>query len=304
MPATETAPPGRTRIALAFLAVYVIWGSTYLAIRFAVESMPPFLMAGVRHLVSGAVLLAWIARKRPPRPTSRQVRNVAIVGLLLLLGGNGLVSWAEQWVPSGLAALLVATVPLWMAVLGGTVERERRPGPWGVLGIVLGFAGVGLLVEPRGELASDPRTLAGALGVLAAAFLWASGSLFSRRADLPADRVVSTGLQMVIGAAGLLAVGLASGEAARVDVAAITSRSALALLYLIFLGSLVGYSAYVWLLRVVAPAKVATYAYVNPAVAVLLGVTLGGEALGARTVIATAVIVGAVIMITTERARR
>ena len=295
--------PGTIRLVLAFLAVYVIWGSTYLAIRFGVESMPPFLMAGTRHLVPGLVLLAWARRRGAPPPSRRELRDAAIVGLLLLLGGNGLVTWAEQWVPSGLTALLVASVPLWMGLLGGMVEPAARPGARGILGIVLGFAGVGILVEPRGELAGDPRTLVGAAGVLAAALLWATGSLYSRRGHLPRDPILSTGLQMLAGSAGLAAAGTVAGEWARVDPAAVTTRSLLALLYLIVFGSIVAFTAYVWLLRTVAPAKVATYAYVNPAVAVLLGVTLGGEALGARTVVATVVIIAAVVMITTERSR-
>jgi drug/metabolite transporter (DMT)-like permease len=300
----EPRTPGTFAVVLAFAAVYLIWGSTYLAIRFAVESMPPFLMAGARHLVPGLVLVAWAGRRRPPRPTPRQIRDTAVVGLLLLLGGNGLVTWAEQWVPSGLTALLVASVPLWMGLMSGLVEPASRPRARGIAGLVLGFAGVGLLVEPRGELAADARTLAGALGVLAAAFLWAAGSLWSRRADLPRDPLLATGIEMLAGSAGLALVGTALGEWPRVDPGAVTTRSALSLLYLATFGSIVGFSAYVWLLQVAAPAKVATYAYVNPVVAVVLGVTLGGEALGARTVAAAAVIVAAVVMITSERTRR
>lgn len=296
--------PGTTRIVIAFLAIYVIWGSTYLAIRFAVETLPPFLMAGVRHCVAGVILLAWVARKGRVRPTAEQWRDAAIVGLLLLLGGNGLVTWSEQWVPSGLTALLVATVPLWMALLGGVLEPATRPHALGYAGIVLGLAGVALLVEPRGELAATPRTLAGAVGVLGAALLWATGSLYSRRAKLPKDRLLSTGMQMLAGSAGLLLTGLLSGEAARVHLDAVTLKSALALLYLIGFGSIIGFTAYVWLLQVVTPSKVATYAYVNPVVAVLLGVTLGGETLGPRTILATAIIVASVVTITSESRMR
>ncbi len=299
--AIDTTHPSRFRIAAAFLAVYVIWGSTYLAIRFAVETLPPLLMAGVRHFVSGVILVAWVARSRAIRPTREQYRDAAIVGLLLLLGGNGLVTWAEQWVPSGLTALLVATVPLWMALLNGVIDPATRPHARGWAGIALGLGGVALLVEPRGELAADARTLAGAFGVICAALLWATGSVYSRRAKLPRDRLLSTGMQMLSGALGLALAGLLAGEAARVHVDAVSMRSFLALLYLIVFGSIVGFTAYVWLLQVVSPSKVATYAFVNPAVAVLLGVTLGGETLAPRTLVATAIIVASVVAITTER---
>lgn len=297
----DATRPSNLKIATAFLAIYLIWGSTYLAIRFAVETLPPLLMAGVRHLVSGVLLVAWVARTRRIRPTREQYRDAAIVGLLLLLGGNGLVTWAEQWVPSGLAALLVATVPLWMALLNGVIDPATRPHARGWAGIALGLCGVALLVEPRGELAANAHTLAGAFGLLCAALLWAAGSLYSRRAKLPRDRLLSTGMQMLAGALGLVLAGLLAGEASRVHLEAVSLRSFLSLLYLIFFGSIVGFTAYVWLLQVVSPSKVATYAFVNPAVAVFLGVTLGGETLAPRTLLATAIIVASVVTITSER---
>lgn len=291
----------RLPLVLAFLAVYIIWGSTYLAIRFGVESMPPFLMAAVRHTIPGLLLILWSSRRRPFRPTRRQWRDTAIVGLLLLLGGNGLVTWAEQWVPSALTALLLASIPLWMWLFSRMVSRESRPGARGLAGLILGFAGVGLLVEPRGELAADAQTLAGTVGLLVAAVSWAAGSLYSRRADLPKDVSLSTGLQMLAGGLSLFVVGTAAGEWARVDVGGVTTRSFLSLIYLIVFGSIVAFSAYVWLLQVAAPAKVATYAYVNPVVAVFLGWALGGETVSVRTLVASAVIVASVVMITAER---
>lgn len=293
---------GRLPLVLAFLAVYIIWGSTYLAIRFGVASMPPFLMAGVRHFVPGLILFAWARARGAPAPTRTEWRSAAVVGLFLLLGANGLVTWAEQWVPSGLTALLLATMPLCMGVLGGLVEAENRPGRRGIAGILLGLAGVAILVEPRGELASDVRVLIGALGILAAAFLWSTGSLLSRRLPLPKNGALATGMQMIAGGVGCLVVGLAAGESARVDVAAVTMRSFVSLLYLIVFGSLVAFSAFTWLLRVAPPAKVATYAYVNPVVAVFLGWALAGETVSARTLIASAVIIVSVVMITAERA--
>jgi drug/metabolite transporter (DMT)-like permease len=224
------------------------------------------------------------------------------VGLFLLLGANGLVTWAEQWVPSGLTALLLATMPLCMAILGGLVEPESRPRRRGVAGILLGFAGVAILVEPRGELATDMHVLLGALGILAGAFLWSTGSLLSRRVPLPKNGSLATGMQMIGGGVGCLVVGMVAGEWARVDVGAVTTRSLVSLVYLIVFGSLVAFSAFTWLLRNAPPAKVATYAYVNPLVAVFLGWALAGETVSARTLVASAVIIASVVMITSERA--
>jgi drug/metabolite transporter (DMT)-like permease len=294
----------RLTLVAAFLAVYVIWGSTYLAIRFGVETMPPFLMAAVRFVVPGALLVAWRRARGAAAPTATQWRSAAIVGSLLLLGGNGLVTWAEQWVPSGLAALLVASVPLWMGVMNWLIEPTARPRARGIAGLFLGFAGVGVLVDPRGDLAGDTQLFVGALAIVAASALWAAGSLYSRRADLPKDPMLSTGLQMLCGAAALCVVGTVSGEWARLDLGAVSTKSALALLYLIVFGSIVAFTAYVWLLRATTPAKVSTYAYVNPVVAVLLGWALAAEPMTARTIVAAAIIVGSVVMITTDAAPR
>jgi drug/metabolite transporter (DMT)-like permease len=261
-------------------------------------------MAGVRHLIPGLLLFTWRISRGAAPPTPAQWRSAAAVGLLLLLGGNGLVSWAEQWVPSGLTALLVATTPLWMGTLSGMVEPAGRPGRWGKAGVVLGFLGVAVLVGPRSELTANAPTLLGAFGVVAAAFLWAAGSLLSRRVELPKDAFLSTGMQMIAGAGGLLLVGTLGGEWPRVHVEAFTTRSLAAFAYLIVFGSILGFTAYVWLLKNVAPAKVATYAYVNPVVAVFLGWALGGETVSPRTLLAAAIIVVSVMMITSESARR
>jgi drug/metabolite transporter (DMT)-like permease len=300
-----TAPnsPGTLRLVLAFLAVYIIWGSTYLAIRFGVESLPPFLMAATRHVIPGLILFGWRRARGVPAPTAAQWQGALLVGLLLLLGGNGLVTWAEQWVPSGLTALLIASVPLFMGLLSGMVEPASRPRARGIAGIVLGFAGVAVLVEPHGELAASRPVLLGAAGILAGSFLWATGSLFSRKATMPKDPFLATSVQMLGGAVGCLVAGTLSGEWSRVDLAAVSARSAFSLLYLVLFGSIVAFSAYVWLLQVAAPAKVATYAYVNPVVAVFLGWTLGGEAVSSRTLLASVIIIASVVMITTERNR-
>lgn len=303
----QTSPPSapsRTSLVGGFLAVYIIWGSTYLAIRFGVESMPPFLMAAVRYVVPGALMYAWMRRRGAPAPTGRQWRNAAVVGALMLLGGNGIVTWAEQWVPSGLTALIIASVPLWMGLMNWMVEPASRPRARGITGIFLGFAGVAILVKPGGDLAGDPRTVGAALAIVLASGLWAAGSLVARKADSPPSPFLATAMQMLTGAGALAITGTLSGEWGRLDLAAVTVKSALALFYLMTFGSIVALSAYVWLLQVTTPAKVSTYAYVNPVVAVLLGWALAAESVSGRTLTAAAIIILAVVLITTERARR
>jgi drug/metabolite transporter (DMT)-like permease len=291
--------PSRLSIAAAFAAVYLVWGSTYLAIRFAIETLPPFLMAGVRFLTAGAILYLWARWRGAPAPEPRHWRPAAIVGGFLLLGGNGGVVWAEQRVASGLAALLVATVPLWIVLFSALGPGGRRPGARVLVGVALGLVGMALLVGP-GEIAGGPGAdPLGAAVLVLASVSWAIGSLYSRRAPLPSSPLVATAMEMLAGGALLVLAGLASGEAARLDLAAASPRSLLAFGYLVALGSLVGFTAYVWLLRVAAPARVATYAYVNPVVAVLLGWALAGEPLTPRILVAAAVIVAAVVAITT-----
>lgn len=284
----------------ALWAVYIVWGSTYLAIRYVVETMPPFLSAGARFLVAGGVLYAWAIRRgdrRGDRPTLRQWRSAAIIGGALLLGGNGMVQWAEQTVPSGIAALLIATVPLWMAVIGGVVLRERTT--WReVLGIVVGFGGVALLVGPVGGAGFDPLGIA---AILFASLSWASGSLYARRADLPGRPLVGIAMEMIAGGAILAAVGLAVGEAGTLDPGSFSPASWAGLAYLTVVGSLVGFAAYAWLLRVARTSLVATYAYVNPVIAVLLGWAIASEQVTPRTLLAGLVIVGAVALIVSAR---
>lgn len=291
--------PKDAAIWAALAAVYIIWGSTYLAIRFAVATLPPFLMAGTRFLVAGAILYAWRRSLGFARPTGRQWRAAFVVGGLMLLGGNGGVVWAEQYVESGTAALIVATVPFWMVLLdwlrpGGSPPRA---GVWA--GILVGLGGVTLLL---GSPDAGSRYVAGWAVLVLASIAWSAGSIYSRGASLPAP-LLATGMQMLAGGALLLLAGLLAGEAGRVDPATVSARSILALVYLIVFGSLLGYSAYVWLLRVATPALASTYAYVNPAVAVFLGWLLAGERLTGRILLASAVIVGAVALITRGRRR-
>jgi drug/metabolite transporter (DMT)-like permease len=296
-----TPRPPALQLVAAFGAIYVIWGSTYLAIRIAIESIPPFLMAGVRFLIAGALLLAWARARRLPRPGGPEWRAGFLIGGLLLLGGNGGVSWAELRVPSGPAALIVALVPLWVVLLqaGGIGGVRRRPQPSMLIGLALGITGFLLLVGPdrlvgRGRL--DPI---GAGALVLATLSWSIGTVRSRTAGLPSSTVVATAIQMIGGGTLLLLAATLTGELSHVRPAAVTMRSILALAYLIFLGGIVAYSAYVWLLRVAPATQVATYAWVNPIVAVLLGWALGGEPLTLRTVLASIVIVAGVVVVNT-----
>jgi drug/metabolite transporter (DMT)-like permease len=294
--------PTRGRVALAFAAVYVLWGSTYLAIRFGVETIPPFLMAGTRHLVAGLLLYIWMRSRGTPRPSATHWKSAAIIGGLMLLGGNGLVTWAEQRVPSGLAALIVASVPIWMAVLEG-LEKRARPGGAVIAGLLLGLAGIALLVAPGRFAGNGHVDPIGALALLAAALCWSFGSLYSRRVPLPASTFTATAMEMIAGGTWLWVAGLLFGEGSRLHLSAISMRSAVSLAYLILFGSLIGFTAYVWLLKATTTARVSTYAYVNPIVAVALGALFAGEVITARVAIAALVIVGSVALIITSRSK-
>ncbi len=289
------------KLAIAFACVYVIWGSTYLAIRFAVETLPPLWMAGSRFLIAGALLYAWVSwRGRARRPTRAQWKASALLGGLFFLGGNGGVCWAEQRVPSGLTALLVATVPFWMVVLDWARRNGVGPSRRSVLGLVLGFLGVALLLGSGSGGRVDP---AGAAILLVATLSWAAGSIHSRYAPHPSNHLQSTAMQMVAGGILLLVAGVLRGEWAALDAAKLSLRSIASLAYLILFGSLVGFSAYNWLLQATTPARVSTYAFVNPIVAVFLGWALAGEAITPRTILAGTVIVLAVSLIIGNRAR-
>ena len=285
------------RVLLAFAAVYLIWGSTYLAIRYAIETLPPFLMAGGRYVTSGAVLFGWAWWRNRAAPTRANWRAAIIIGAALLLVGNGGVVWAEQRIPSGLAALLVAIEPLWVVMI--TWARGTRPRGRTILGLAIGFAGLFLLISPGKVLGGGAVDQLGALVVVVAALSWAAGSVYAQRAPLPASPLLGTGMQMLAGGVLLTLLGTLAGEWTRLNLGATSLRSWLALLYLIVFGAIIAFTAYAWLVRNVEPAKVATYAYVNPVVAVLLGWALAGEPLSLRTGVAAAVIVGAVAFITT-----
>jgi drug/metabolite transporter (DMT)-like permease len=293
-----TNEQSRVRLILAFAAVYVVWGSTYLFIRFAVETLPPFLMAGARFAVAGAILYAWAKLRGAPTPKRAEVRGAAIAGLFLLLGGNGAVVWAEQRVPSGVTALLVATVPVWMVLLDWLRPGGVRPRAGVFAGLALGLVGLGLLVG-RSTLSTDGggTDFVGAAVLVVGSILWATGSLYVRHSRHPSSALVTNAVQMLGGGVALLATGVLVGEVGRLDLGAASTRSLLSLLYLVIAGSLIGFTAYTYLLRVSTPAKVSTYAYVNPVVAVFLGWAFAGEAITGRTLVAAAVILAGVAMI-------
>lgn len=296
--------PGRAKVVAAFAAVYIIWGSTYLAILYAIETLPPFLMAAARFLIAGGLLYAWSVSRAPRAPTREEWRAAFVIGGLLLLGGNGAVVWAEQMVPSGVAALLVAITPCWMVLLDWLWHGSARPGMRTVAGLLLGFGGIGLLIGPSAIVGAGSVHPVGALVLMLGSISWATGSIYSKRAPSAPGALLFTGMQMLMGGLLLTGAGVLTGELGRIDPAGVSLKSLLAVVYLIVFGAIIGYSAYVWLLRVSTPARVSTYAYVNPVVAVLLGWALAGEALSARMGIAAAIIITGVALITLEEQSR
>lgn len=294
--------PSVALIVASMAAIYLIWGSTYLGIKLGLEGLPPFLLGAIRFAIAGGLMLAWASLRgvlREPRPTARNWMAATLSGGLMLVGGNGAVTWAEQHIASGLAALLVATVPLWMALLE-RVAFGRRLGRRAVAGLLLGFVGVGVLVSPSGDVGAPFAAIVIIVGALA----WAGGSLYSREADLPAHPLVATAMQMVTAAGLFLVLATVGGELGRFDPAAVTGRSLAAVAYLALFGSIVAFSAYTWLLRQVPSSVVATYAYANPVVAVGLGWLVLAETLSGRTLTAAAVIIVAVALIVGRGRRR
>jgi drug/metabolite transporter (DMT)-like permease len=301
----STADGGvRARVIGAFAAVYVVWGSTYLAIRYAVATMPPFLMVGSRFAISGAILYAWARLRGVAKPTAAEWRTAAITGFLLICIGNGSVAWAERRVPSGLAALLVAVVPLWMVLLDWIRPGGVRPRAAVVAGVIVGLVGLAVLVGRDSMTGHGGVDALGAGVLVAASMSWAIGSVYNRHGARPDSAAMSTALQMLGGSVSLLALGFALGETSGVHIASITLASWIGWVYLVTFGALLGFTAYVYLLRHVSAAKASTYAYVNPVVAVILGWAVAGEAVTSRTVVAAAIILGGVAMITIARGRR
>jgi len=292
--------PSRTArplaVAVALVTVYILWGSTYLGIRFASESIPAMLMGFTRFVIAGVLLVGWglLRRRRgEPLPSLREWRSTAIVGAALLGAGNGGVIWAEQHVPSGIAAIVVALVPLHMAWLDRVVYKQPAS-RWTWAGIAAGFVGLLVLVQPSGGSHID---MAGVGVLLVGSFCWAAGSLYARTAPLPRSVALGSGMEMLAGGVLLGIVGLIGGEAGRLHLTAVTGKSLLSVGYLIVFGSLLGFSAYAWLIRNARTSLVSTYAYVNPVVAVLLGAAFASEPITLRTLVAGAVILSGVAMI-------
>ena len=299
-----SARASRTQILAAFASIYLVWGSTYLAIRYAVQTIPPFIMGGLRFVVSGALLYVWARYRGAPKPSKLHWRNAIIAGGLLLLGGNGAVVWAEQFVPSGLTALLVSILPFWLVIIEWVRPPRRRPHSAVLVGLIIGFIGIVVLVGPANIGGRGDVRPIGAVVLILGSLSWAIGSFFSRDADLPQSGLLTTGMEMLGGGTLMLIVGALSGELSHFDVRNISGPSAIGLIYLITFGSLLGFTSYIWLLDKVSPARLGTYAYVNPIVAVILGWAIASERLSLRTAVAAAIVICAVALITTARSSR
>lgn len=302
----RTTAAGRKLLVLiaAFFAVYVFWGSTYLAIKYAIETLPPFLMAGSRFLFAGSILFLWARLSKDyETPTLAHWRTSLIVGTLLLLLGNGGVVLAQHFIPSSLAALLVATEPLWIVVLSWLWLKQGRPNWKVTLGLLLGFAGVWMLISGRattGVESGGTGQWIGIIAVILGAFSWAAGSIYGLRASVPKSSLLTAGMQMIAGSISLLLVGIIRGEWSTFEPSAVSSSSLFGLAYLIIFGSLVGFTAYSWLLKNARPSMVATYAYVNPVIAVLLGWLIAGESMTGQMLIGAGIVVGSVVLITSQ----
>ena len=288
--------PSTLALVSAYAAVYVLWGSTYLGIRFSMETLPPFFTQGVRFFLAGVLLYAWARARNEPAPTRREWGGAAITGACLFVGGSGGLVWAEHYIPSGVAALVVATEPMSFVLLEA-MRRRRRPHGVVLAGLALGTAGLLVLVGPGTFFGGERFHLGACLVLVAGTFAWAWGSLFSRGSRLPSSPLMATAATLLTGGGLLALVGVVAGELGRFDPSAVSAKSIVATIYLFIFGSIVGFSAYLWLLRVSTASRVSTYAYVNPIVAVILGWALAGESLSGRVLIAAAIIVGAVALI-------
>jgi drug/metabolite transporter (DMT)-like permease len=300
------AAPKRTLVIIAFGALYVIWGSTYLGIRFSIETIPPFLMAGTRFILAGAIMYAIAWSQGIGKSSWANWRTSLIIGACLLLGGNGGVTISEQYIDSGLAALIVAIVPIYIALLGWATGMAPRPTPIIWMGLAGGFVGVGILFGPGLHLHSTGgrNPVIGISILLFTSFVWSAGSLYSRATKHAPSPFLTAAQQMICGGFLLLIAGIITGELPRFHPGSVSALSLGAFIYLVLIGAVVGYTAYIWLLRHCDPAKVATYAYVNPIVAVVLGTMFAGEAVTARMVVAAVLIIGSVALIITAQQLR
>ncbi|WP_146153476.1 EamA family transporter [Adhaeribacter arboris] len=299
-----TVPPSRLKIYLAFAAIYLIWGSTFLGIRFTIETMPPLLMSGARFLLAGLILYTFARLQSVPNPSLKQSKTSAIIGIFLVVFGNGGVAWAEQAVPSSMAALLIATVPLWITLLGYLFFGKPKPGIKTVLGLILGLVGVLTLIGPDNLMGQGKIDVFSMLVIIISTVSWAFGSLYAARGKNVAAPLMSTAIQMITGGLLQLVIGAFLGEYNALNFAAFSGKSILAFCYLVVFGSLIGFSSYSWLIRVAPPSRVATYAYVNPLVAVLLGWLFANEAVTFQMLLAALFILPAVILILQANAKK
>ena len=299
----EASASHRGRIVAAYLAIYLIWGSAFLAVSFAIETLPPLMMAGVRFLLAGGSLYLWARRRGAVRPLPVNWTSAVVVGAALILLGTGGTVWAQQRVPSGITAMLATTVPLWIVLLDWLRPGGTRPAGRVIAGLLAGFAGIVLLTGPSAVTGGMHIDRLGAAILLLASFAWAAGSLYARSARLSDSPLLATAMQLLTGGALLMIAGAAMGEWQRLDLSGVSTASLIAVVFLT-VGSLVAYTAYNWLLTVEPPARISTYAYVNPVVAVLLGWLFAGELLGAPTVLALGVILGGVVAINFPQIRK
>jgi drug/metabolite transporter (DMT)-like permease len=304
MSAAPKQQPGKTAFIVAFAAIYIIWGSTYLGIRIAVETIPPFLLGAARFIIAGAVLMLLVRGRGAPKPTARQWLDNAIIGTFLLLGGNGLVSLAEQSLDSGFTALVIGIQPVFMVLTEWAWRGGQRPTSVTFAGLLLGFVGLAWLASPWESTTTSSINLPAVAVVLLSCSFWTVGSIWSRHVKNPAPPFLASAMQMLCGSVALFIGGVAHGDLAVLNVSAISRGSFWAFIYLALVGSLVGFSTFVWLMKHSTPARVSTYAYVNPIVAVFLGWLILDEQVTTRTIMATILIVAAVAIITTQKSRK
>jgi drug/metabolite transporter (DMT)-like permease len=292
--------PRAWKVLLAFAVIYFVWGSTYLAIRVGVREIPPFLMAGMRFLVAGIVLYAWMRARGTPSPTAREWSGATLLAVLIFVFDYGLLFWAERRVPSGIAAVMLATIPVFMTLSEIWIIKTQRLTPRLGASLITGIAGVAVLVNRSGSFGDTPIDIVGACALIVAAISWSLASALTRKVPLPSAKTMSSGIQMLAGGVLLTLAATLLGEFRGFRMQAVSARAWLALAYLIVAGSIVAFTAYVWLIHHQSPTKVGTYAYVNPVVAILVGYFLGGEAIGGRTIVGSALVLLSVIGITTS----
>ncbi len=298
-----TSQPRAWRVLLAFAIIYFVWGSTFFAIRVGVREVPPFLLAGMRFLVAGIVLYAWMRAQGTPSPTLREWRSASLLAVLIFVLDYGLLFWAEKRVPSGVAAVMMATIPAFMTISEILILRTQHLTPRLAVALLVGIGGVAVLVSPTMSFGEAAIDTVGACALIVAAISWSVAAALTRKLPLPVAKVMSSGAQMLAGGVLLTLTAALLGEFGSFHVQAVSRGAWLALLYLIVAGSIVAFTAYVWLIHHESPTKVGTYAYVNPVVAVLVGYFLGGETIGARTIFGTLLVLVSVVVITTTPAR-